>query len=263
MTRMRGVTGSGRKGPRGVSICGIGAVTGYGWGQKLTWDGIYHGHHAAQKLYGFQPLFDDDWGWICYIDEGGDPSDGPSRFSRALRYAAREAVGDAYSRGWRPRGVTGVLHGIVLGDVDQWRSFHHRQGLDTSRRDWVKLMPSTALTAVMREFDFHGPVMSVTAMCATGNAALLTAKLWIEAGIVDDVLVLNSDLSFSPENARGFVDLGVLVLDSPPTEACLPFQQGSRGFGGGEAAVAMIVSSPHDGSYGNVLGGAMTHDGWH
>lgn len=261
--KARGMTGSVRKAPEGVAVCGVGAVTGYGWGQKLVWDGVYNGHHAASLLQGFQPYFDDDWGWISYVEDGGDPADGPSRFARALRFAAREAIGDACSRGWRPGPVVGVLHGIVLGDMDQWRGFHHRAGFDTSRRDWVKLMPSTALTAVTREFDFHGPVMNVTAMCATGNAALLTAKLWIDSGIVTDVLVLNSDLSFSPENARGFVNLGVMVLDGPPTEVCAPFQQGSRGFVGGEASVAMVVSKRQDAAYARVLGGAMTHDGYH
>jgi 3-oxoacyl-[acyl-carrier-protein] synthase II len=125
-------------------------------------------------------------------------------------------------------------------------------------------MPSTTLTGIMQEFDFHGPVMSVTAMCATGNAALLTAKLWIEAGVVSDVLVLASDLSITPENSLGFVNLGVSFIDELPTQGCRPFQEGSRGFAGGEASVAMVVSGGHpDAAYAELLGGAMSHDGFH
>jgi 3-oxoacyl-[acyl-carrier-protein] synthase II len=52
------------------------------------------------------------------------------------------------------------------------------------------------------------------------------------------------------------------VLDSPPFDACRPFQEGSRGFVGGEAAVAMVLSSKDTGAYASVLGGAMTMDGY-
>ena len=97
----------------------------------------------------------------------------------------------------------GVIHGLVLGDVDAWRAFHHREGLHTSKREWLQLMPSTVLSAINQEFDFHGPTMAVTAMCASGVAGLLTAKMWIDAGIADDVLVLTSDLSITPENGAG------------------------------------------------------------
>ena len=48
-------------------------------------------------------------------------------------------------------------------------------------------MPSTVMMETMREFDFHGPTMAVTAMCASGVAALLTARSWINTGVADDV----------------------------------------------------------------------------
>ena len=35
---------------------------------------------------------------------------------------------------------------------------------------------------LMKEFDFHGPTMSVSAMCASANAAMITAKSWLDSG---------------------------------------------------------------------------------
>jgi 3-oxoacyl-[acyl-carrier-protein] synthase II len=70
-------------------------------------------------------------------------------------------------------------------------------------------------------------------------------------------------MSGSPENIRAFSDLGVLIVDAPAFDACRPFQQGSRGFVGGEAVVAMIVSKSPAGSYSKIRGGAMSHDGFH
>ena len=125
-------------------------------------------------------------------------------------------------------------------------------------------MPSTLLSGIMQEFDMHGPNMMVTAMCASGVASLLTAKMSDRSGPRDRrSRVLTSDLSGTPENIRAFSDLGVLIVDSPAFDACRPFQEGSRGFVGGEAAIAMIVSGRPSGSYATIRGGAMTHDGYH
>ena len=44
---------------------------------------------------------------------------------QALRFAAREAIADAKERGWKPGQVVGVVHSIVLGDVEMWRDYYH------------------------------------------------------------------------------------------------------------------------------------------
>ena len=124
------------------------------------------------------------------------------------------------------------------------------------------MMPSTLVSMLMQENDFHGPTMSVSAMCASGNAGLLTAKSWIDSGIASDVIFLNSDLSLVQENITSFCDLGVAFADVPATDGCRPFQEGSRGFPGGEAAVAMVLSNKSRGAYGAMLGGSLTMDGY-
>jgi 3-oxoacyl-[acyl-carrier-protein] synthase II len=100
-------------------------------------------------------------------------------------------------------------------------------------------------------------------MCASGNAGLLTAKMWLEAGVVSDVVLVATDISVTPENLRPFVDLGVCVVDRPALDGCRPFQEGSGGFIVGEASVAMVVSSSPNGGYASLLGGAMTQDAHH
>lgn len=246
-----------------TTIGGLGAISGYGWGRKLLWEGMFSAEPAAQLLPGFSPAFEHDLGWVARVEDGGDPADGPSRFARAVRFSAREAVHDALDRGWRPGGVVGLVHSVVLGDVDHWRSYHHRHGADTSRRGWLELMPSTVLTGVMQEFDFHGPALAVSAMCASSLSALLTAKLWIDTGLATDVLVVATDLSTTPENCRSFANLGPLVVDAHPFDACRPFQEGSRGFSAGEASVAMLVTGQPVPGHGEVLGGAFSHDAYH
>ena len=112
---------------------------------------------------------------------------------------------------------------------------HHNVPRAFSRlRDYLNLSPSTPISLLMREYGFHDPVIGMSAMCASGGAALLTAKL-IHADVVDDVVVLATDLSAAPELVTQFVRLGVAITDVEPDVACRPFQSSSRGFTFGEA----------------------------
>jgi 3-oxoacyl-[acyl-carrier-protein] synthase II len=77
------------------------------------------------------------------------------------------------------------------------------------------------------------------------------------------VVVVATDISGTTDNIRHFVDLGVLFVDRPPFEACRPFQNDSKGFLLGEASVAFVVSRQPEPAYLKMLGGAMTHDGFH
>ncbi|GAB1646289.1 beta-ketoacyl synthase N-terminal-like domain-containing protein [Krasilnikovia sp. MM14-A1259] len=246
---------------RGIDICGVGTVTGYGWGTGPFWDGLVSGKPAATLTPGYG-LDGNELAWVARVPDGGERADGRSRFARAMRAAARAAITDARERGWRPGRQVGLLHAVVLGEVDLWRNFY-RSGPPKQMRDYLAQMPSTPMSTLMQEYGFHGPAMNVSAMCASGNAGLLTAKAWLDAGIVDDVVFVATDLSLTPDNVEQFVRLGVAVADTEPLDGCRPFQEGSRGFVMGEASAAMVLSRQTDRAYARILGGAMTHDGHH
>ncbi len=250
-------------GPGRTAIVGVGAVTGYGWGAKHLWDGFHLGESAVTLVTGLEGYVVGGEAYLSLISDEGDRHDGPSRFSRALRFAAREAVGDAIDRGWEPGPIVGLIHCVEMGDVEVWSNYYRSNSTSVRPKRWVNMMASTPLTNVMKEFDFHGPTMSVAAMCAGGNAALITAKMWLDSGIASDVLLISTDLSGIPQHLQPFSDLGACVLDRPPFDACRPFQEGSRGFVGGEASVGMVLSNHATSSRATVLGGAMTMDGYH
>jgi 3-oxoacyl-[acyl-carrier-protein] synthase II len=247
---------------RGVSICGLGSVTGYGWGRKFLWDGLRGGESAVLPRPGYEEWLGHDVAYCAIVPEV-ERSDGLTRFGAAVSESADEAIDDALERGWRPGPVVGVIHAVVLGEVDLMKSFYLERDRKLKSHEYLHLMPSTVLSLMMKRHDFHGPVMNVTAMCASGNAAVLTAKMWLDAGIASDVIVVTSDVSATPENIRHFRNLGVLFPEAPALEVCRPFQEGSLGFPGGEASVGMVLSGRHNGGYARVLGGAMTHDGYH
>jgi len=243
-----------------MNILGIGAVTGYGWGTKHLWDGFLLGESAVKLTTGLDGYVDGGQAYLALIADGGDRSDGPSRFMRAARAAAREAISDALERGWKPGPVVGLVHSIEAGDIETWSEFYRSGESRVRPKTWVNMLPSTVLSQLMKENDFHGPTMSVSAMCATANAAMITAKSWLDTGVASDVILLATDLCGVPQVLRGFSDLGAAILSLPPFDACRPFQEGSKGFVGGEAAVAMVMSKSAQGSYASILGGAMTMD---
>lgn len=245
-----------------ATICGLGAVTAYGWGREKLFEGLHSGESAVVARAGFVDTLGHD---VAYLGTISDvPHEDPrSRFSRAMESAVDESIRDARARGWKPGPVVGIIHAIVLGEVEAWREFYMERNRTLSKREYLQLMPSTILSTQMQRNGFHGPAMSVNAMCASGNAAMLTAKMWLDAGVVSDVIVVATDVSATTDNIRHFVDLGVLYVDRPPFEACRPFQIDSLGFLAGEASVSFVVSRQQNPAYLRMLGGAMTHDGFH
>ncbi len=250
----------GRGGRSPMNIVGVGAVTGYGWGAKHLWDGFLLGESAVKLTTGLEGFVDGGQAYLSLITDEGDERDGPSRFMRAARSAGREAISDALERGWKPGPVVGLVHSLEAGDIETWSKFYKSGESRIRPKRWVNMLPSTVISQLMKENDFHGPTMSVSAMCASSNAAMITAKSWLNTGIASDVILLATDLCGVPQVLRGFSDLGAAILSMPPFEACRPFQEGSRGFVGGEAAVGMVLTAGDQGSYASVLGGAMTMD---
>ena len=245
-----------------TSILGIGAVTGYGWGADRLHRGLLSGKPAATLVSGYGPNHDDEV-WLARVADEGDPADGPTRFSRAMRHAAREAIVDAQARGWTPGRRVGLVHAVVLGEVDDWRRFYLEEAGHRGPWEYMDLMPSTPISVLMQEFGFHGPAMNVSSMCSSGNTGLVTAKMWLDAGMADDVVVVASDLSLTPENVDHFVRLRAAVVADEPLQVCRPFQEGSRGFAAGEASIAFVLSRRCGNAYASLLGGALSHDAFH
>ena len=245
------------------TVVGVGAVSGYGWGVESLWKGLKSGKDAAALV----PQFGRDGrpGWVVQVPDTTATSDplAPTRFTRALRAVAQEAIADARGRGWVPGPRVGLVHATVLGDLDMSTSIASGSTGAYSKRDYLNLTPSTVISTVMTENSFTGPATTVSAMCASGVTAFLTAKSWLDAGRVDDVLVVSTDLSATPHVVDMFVELGTAVTDVEPSTACRPFQADSLGFLFGEAAAAFVMTARTQPGYAHILGGAMSHDAFH
>jgi 3-oxoacyl-[acyl-carrier-protein] synthase II len=240
------------------NICGLGAVTGYGWDVPSLWSGVLSGRSAvaavevdgATYLAGRPP---------CH-----ESADHPSRYGQALFAATREAVADARARGWAPGPRVGLIGAGSIGDVEYRRTYLGERNGTMGSREYLGLMPSTAPAMLLKDLGLSGgPVMNIQAACAAFNVALVTAKLWLDAGLATDVIVSASDFSAMPEDVAQFAKLGALVAEGDPLDVCRPFQPGSQGFVVGEGAASLVLSSRVDAPYGRLLGGSMVHDPYH
>jgi 3-oxoacyl-[acyl-carrier-protein] synthase II len=242
-----------------VGIVGLGAVSGYGWGVDHLWSGLLSGKSAGKPV-----VFGEFAGLAATVPDGGCEEDSVTLFGRALYGSGREAVADARARGWKPGARVGLILCTSLGEVQGWRELYYARGGHVRRRHYLQLLPSTAPSMFMAEFDFHGPSMNVGAACASGALGVIVARQWLASGFATDVVVSGTDLSVTAENAWGMGSLGVLATEGPPEQACRPFQEGSQGFLAGEASAALVVTGQREvDGYVQVLGGALTHDAFH
>ena len=245
-----------------TGICGLGAVSGYGWGKESLWEGVLSGRSAVRMV----SVDGREYLAARPTPEGpeGSARDHPSRYGRALFAATREAVADARTRGWSPGSRVGMIGAGSVGDVEYRRSYlgeHHGR---LRNRDYLGLIPSTAPAMLLRDLGFSGgPVMNIQAACAATNVALVVAWQWLVSGFATDVIVAACDFSALPEDADQFFKMGALAVKGDPLDMSRPFQEGSRGFVVGEAAATLIMSSRYDKGYGLFLGGSIVQDPYH
>ncbi len=244
---------------RQPAICGIGGVSGYGWGVQHLWEGVLSGRSAVTEVTVGRHTY-----LAARPPVSDKEDDHPSQYGRALFAATREAVADARSRGWSPGPRVGLIGAGSLGDIDFRRTYLTERGGRLRNRDYLGLMPSTAPAMLLRDLGLSGgPVMNVQAACAATNIAVVMARLWLEAGMATDVIVAGCDFSAVPEDVLQFHRMGALATTGDPLQVCRPFQPGSKGFLVGEAAATMVLSTRVDDPYGRVLGGSMVQDPFH
>jgi 3-oxoacyl-[acyl-carrier-protein] synthase-1 len=109
-----------------------------------------------------------------------------------------------------------------------------------------------------QHLGIKGPAATISTACSSSAKAFATAKRWIDAGLVDAVLVGGVD-SLCLSVIYGFNSLQ-LVADEP----CRPFDKNRTGISLGEAAGYAIVSKTPEGETPvALLGYGESTDAWH
>jgi 3-oxoacyl-[acyl-carrier-protein] synthase II len=187
-----------------VAVTGIGLVTPLGPDRELSWKSLLAGNCAAAPGGAWAPF-----------DELPEP--------RALRFA-KDAAGEALL----DAGVD-----VPLGE---------RTGILVScskpLMDSPLILPGDSVPHVVAwETGAGGPVMNLSAACATGAQSVMAAAEWILEGRCDAALAGAAEASLLPLYVAGFQRMGVLS----PSGVVRPFDRRRDGFIMGEGAGVLYL----------------------
>jgi len=204
---------------RRVVITGVGAVTGYGVGRKVFWEGVVGGRSAVRAV---------EWeGWekapvqvaSQIVEERSGKRDG-WRSLRWARLALREAME-----------MSGVGRGAGLAGAIGWPGPGEKgEGQDP-------------LEILAKEVGLEGERVESLAACAASTQAIAEAFWMIRGGEVDEMVAGGADGRAHPGGLLGYDRLGALArgFREKPQEACQPFGLGRSGFVVGEGAGFLVL----------------------
>ncbi len=147
---------------------------------------------------------------------------------------------------------TGLIVATSKGEIDTWLEYtdprpqNAREGAGSTlvAGDVFPMGLAAIAATLVRELRISGPVLTVSAACASGLIALIRGVLMLRSGEARRILVVAAESSFHPLLLASYQRLGVLT---DQVTGCRPFDRDRRGFFVGEAAAAvMLETKPTD-----------------
>jgi 3-oxoacyl-[acyl-carrier-protein] synthase-1 len=173
-----------------------------------------------------------------------------------------QAVDAARSR-WGAARVGLVLgtSASTIGDSEAaYRELDTDGGFPIGRRNPRLSTPHALAAFVQQALGLQGPAVTVSTACSSSAKACGSARRWLQAGVVDAVVVAGVE-ALSASLLFGFRSLG-LVADAP----CQPFSAARQGISLGEAA-AFALLQRHDAAVAPaalfLLGDGEANDAYH
>jgi 3-oxoacyl-[acyl-carrier-protein] synthase II len=253
-----------------IWITGVGAATPLGKSYETIADNLLTGRSGVQGVCGFDASQHPSQ-IAAQVDPIPCPREVPEEeFAKLQRqeqvplWCCSEALADA----GLAQQVDELRVGVVLGVGAEWLSIwecDHRRG---GRRLFAaESHVESVIKGLQRRLRLHGPAVTVSAACASGNYALAQARRWLELGWADVCLAGACDAGVTPMGLAGFGNLRALSRrNDTPTAASRPFDRGRDGFVLGEGGVMFILERAETArrrsarAYGQVAGFGASSD---
>jgi 3-oxoacyl-[acyl-carrier-protein] synthase II len=135
--------------------------------------------------------------------------------------------------------------GLILGTAAEWLNFWEIDVARGGKQIYVPQKDAEPVTqALRRQLQIEGPVVSISAACASGNYALALARRWLEMDWVDVCLAGACDMAVTPLSLAGFGNLRALSRrNDRPTAASRPFDIDRDGFVMGEGGTIFVLEN--------------------
>jgi 3-oxoacyl-[acyl-carrier-protein] synthase II len=136
-----------------------------------------------------------------------------------------------------------IIVGTSKGSIEDWLRSPAIRNASTSDNLKGGLSPgglADVAQNLCRTFGMQGPILTLSAACASGLIALIRGAMMIQAGEVRQALIVAAEASIHPLFLGSFQRLGVLAK---PGDGCKPFDQSRTGFYMSEAAAAVVLQA--------------------
>lgn len=230
-----------------VWITGVGAATPLGNSYAAIADNLLAGRSGIRAVSNFDVNSHPSKiaGWIepAPTPPGCD-ADAFARLDSRQKLTLWCCVTALRDAGWWER-RTEVRVGLVLGAGAEWLLGWEEDGLKGGTNVMDPEKDTASIVQVMqRELLISGPVLTVSAACASGNYALAQAKRWLELGWVDVCLAGAGDLGVTPMSLAAFGNLRALSRrNEQPQAASRPFDRDRDGFVVGEGGAMFVLEA--------------------
>jgi 3-oxoacyl-[acyl-carrier-protein] synthase II len=264
---------------RRVVITGIGAVTPVGNDARTTWESALAGRSGIDHITAFDasesPV--SIAGEVKDFDPAGLAS--PKELRRLDRNvlfalaAAKEALADAGTNGFRPDRVGIVLGSAIGGFIELMRQADilRERGPDRVSPNFLpNVLVDSASGQLAIELGIRGPNYAVVSACATGSHTIGEAAELIRNGHADTMLAGGTEACIHPLILAGFTSMrGLATANGDPTKASRPFDATRAGFvmaeGAGVVVLEELEAAQARGAdiYAEVLGYGASNDAYH
>jgi 3-oxoacyl-[acyl-carrier-protein] synthase II len=271
-----------RSGFRRVVITGMGAVTPLGRFPDF-WGKLNAGISGVRRIQSFDPSHLEvqiaaevlDFDSTEYLDPKEARRMGrPSHFAVTSAMDALKDAGMTVADLEPIQDRVAVDYGSSLGahDLAQQASFNFRT---TGRRpgpfSLIEAIPNIPAHHISRILGALGPLVCISAACATGTHSIGDAMNLIRYGKADVVVAGGVEAMIYDYGIAGFISMRGLATgyNDDPTKASRPFDANRNGFVFGEGAGAMILESLERAFkrgariYAEVLGMGSSSDAYH
>jgi len=239
-----------------VVITGLGAVSPLGWGVGPLWEGLVAGRSCLGPVRRF-----DTSG--LRSSRGGEvpatPDAGPSKPRTLAEGYLLAAVREALSHSGAPLPRTALVVGTNFGGM----AVAERALAGTAGPDLAGYEFREQAARCAGELGLTGATVALSLSCASGTAALVTARDLILSGRAERVVAAGYD-----ELSR-YAFAGLAALRAMTAADLRPFDRRRDGTLFSEGAGALVVESERAAAergatlLAEVLGGALTNDAYH
>jgi 3-oxoacyl-[acyl-carrier-protein] synthase II len=264
---------------RRVAITGVGAVTPLGNDAASTWAAALEGRSGIAEISAFDTsnLPVRIAGEVKDFDPTGAASPKDLRkLDRNVVFAlaaAKEALADAGTNGFRPDRVGVVLGSAIGGFIELMKQAEilRLRGPDRVSPSFLpNVLVDSASGQLAIELGIRGPNYAVVSACATGSHTIGEGAELIRHDQADAMLVGGTEACIHPLILAGFTSMrGLASANGDPTKASRPFDATREGFvmaeGAGVLFLEELEAAKARGAhiYAEVLGYGASNDAYH